>query len=86
MATVTSVKFLCNCVYGHALSCTELGFRHATETHLEFEVANKDEEEKKAGDLQSVALDFKLLGVGPELGTSGSRVQRSDHSTTPPRC
>ena len=79
MATVTSVKFLCNCVYGHALSCTELAFRHATETHLEFEVANTDEE-KKAGYLQSVALDLKLLGVGPELGTVGSRVQRSDHS------
>ena len=49
------------------------------------EVANKDKE-KKAGYLQSVALDFKLLGVGPELGTFGFRVQRSDHSTTPPRC
>ena len=32
--------------YGHALSCTELAFRHATETHLELEVANKDEEKK----------------------------------------
>ena len=69
MATVTSVKFLCNCVYGHALcSCTELVFRHATETHLEFKVTNKDEG-KKVGYLQSVALDFKLLGVGPELRT-----------------
>ena len=29
---------------------------------------------KKAGDLQSGALDFKLLGVGPELGTFRSRV------------
>ena len=84
MTTVTGINFLCNCAYGHALSCTELAFRHATETHLEFEVANKDEE-KKAGYLQSVALDFKLLGVGPELGTFGSRVQRSGHSTTPPR-
>ena len=37
---------------------------------------------KKAGYLQSVALDLKLLGAGPEQGTSGSRVQRSDHSTT----
>ena len=45
MANVTSVKFLCNCVYGHALSCTELAFRHATETHLEFGVANKDEKQ-----------------------------------------
>ena len=62
-----------------------VAFRHATETHFDFEVANKDDE-KKTGYLQSVALDFKLLGVGPELGTFGSRVQRSDHSTTPPRC
>ena len=85
MATVTSVKFLCICVYGHALSCTELAFRHATEMHLELEVANKDEE-KKTGYQQRVALDFKLLGVGPELGTFGSPVLRSDHSTTPPRC
>ena len=85
MATVKNVKFLCNCIYGHALSCTELAFRHATETHLVSEVANKDEE-KKAGYLQSVALDFKLLGVGSELGTFGSQVQRSDHSTTLPRC
>ena len=85
MASETSVKFLCNCVYGHALSCTELAFRHTTETQLELEVAHKDEE-KKAGDLQSVALYFKLLGVGPEHGTFGSRVQRSDHSTTQPRC
>ena len=85
MATVTSVKFLCNCVYGHALSCTELAFRHATETHLEFEVEKKDEE-KKARYLQSVVLDLKLLGEGPELGNLGSRVQRFDHSTTPPRC
>ena len=72
-------------VYGHALSCTELAFRHATETHLEFKVENKDEE-TKAGYLQSVALDFKLLGVGPKLGTFGSRVQDSDHSTTTTRC
>ena len=42
-------------------------------------MANKDKE-KKAGYLQSVALDFKLLGVGLELGTFGYRVQRSDHS------
>ena len=35
---------------------------------------------KKAGYLQSVALDFKLLGVGAEPGTFGSRVQHSDHS------
>ena len=53
--------------------------------NLELEVANKDKE-KKAGYLQSVALDFKLLGVGLELGTFGYRVQRSDHSTKPPRC
>ena len=50
-----------------------------------FEVANKDKE-KKAGYLQSVALDLKLLGVGLELGTFGYRVQRSEHSTKPPRC
>ena len=68
------------------LVALSVAFRHATETHLEFEVANKDEDKKKAGYLQSVALDFKLLGVGPELGTFGPRVQRSDHSTTPPRC
>ena len=61
-----------------------VALRHATETHLEFEVASKDEEEKD-GYLQSMALDLKLLGVGPELGTFGSRVQHSDHSTTPPR-
>ena len=67
------------------LVALSVAFRHATETHLEFEVADKDEE-KKAGYLLSVALDFKLLGVGPEPGTFGSRVQRSDHSTTPPRC
>ena len=36
---------------------------------------------KKAGYQQSVALDFKLLGIRPELGTFGSLVQRSDHST-----
>ena len=41
-------------------------------------MANKDKE-KKAGYLQSVALDFKVLGVGLELGTFGYRVQRSDH-------
>ena len=56
-----------------------------TETHLELEVANKDKE-KKAGYLQIVALDFKLLGVGLELGTFGYRTQSSNHSTTPLRC
>ena len=50
-----------------------------------FEVANKDKD-KKAGYLQIVALDFKLLGVGLELGTFGYRAQSSNHSTTPPRC
>ena len=55
------------------------------ETHLELEVANKDKE-KKAGYLQIVALDFKLLGAGLELGIFGYRAQSSNHSTTPPRC
>ena len=73
------------CVYGRALNCTELAFRHATEKHLEFEVANKDKE-KKAGYLQSVALDFKLLGVGDPNSGVGSQVQSSNHSITPPRC
>ena len=45
-------------------------------------MANKDKE-KKDGYLQSVALDFKLLGVGLELGTFGYRVQRS--TTRPSR-
>ena len=45
-------------------------------------MANKDKEE--AGYLQSVALNFKLLGVGLELGTFGYRAQSSNHSTTPP--
>ena len=45
-------------------------------------MANKDKE-KKDGYLQSVVLDFKLLGVGLELGTSGYRVQRS--TTRPSR-
>ena len=67
------------------LVALSVAFRHAKETHLEFEVASKDEEKKK-GYLQSVALDFKLLGMGSELGTFGFRVQRSDHSTMPPRC
>ena len=62
------------------LVAVSVAFRHATETHLEFEVANKDGE-KKAGYLQSVALDFKLLEVGPDLGTFGPRVQRCDHYT-----
>ena len=48
--------------------------------------SGKQRRRKKADYLQSVALDFKLLGVGPELGTFGSRVQRSDHSTKLPRC
>ena len=37
---------------------------------------------KKAGYLQSVALDFKLLGVGPEVGTFGLE---SSALTTRPR-
>ena len=86
MATVTSViHFYATVFTVMLLVVLSVAFRHATETHLEFEVANKDEE-KKAGSLQSVALDFKLLGVGPEPGTHGYRVQRSDHSPTPPRC
>ena len=36
------------CVYGHALSCTELAFRHATETHLGLKWKNKDKEKKLA--------------------------------------
>ena len=83
MATVTSVyKFLCNCVYGHALSCTERSVQACTETHLEFEVVNKDDEKIKAGYLQSVALDFKLLGVGPELWTLFT--PKSDRFHIPP--
>ena len=42
-------------------------------------------ETKKTGYLQIVALDFKLLGVGLQLGTLGYRAQSSNHSTTPPR-
>ena len=57
------------------LVALSVAFRHATATHLEFEVANIDEE-KKAGYLQSVALDFKLLGVGPEPGTFGALTTR----------
>ena len=63
------------------LLALSVAFRHATETHLGFQVANKDGE-KKAGYLQSVALDFKLLGVGPELGTFGLE---SSALTTRPR-
>ena len=34
--------------------------------------------QRKNGYLQSVALDFKMLGAGPELGTFGYRVQPSN--------
>ena len=44
-------------------------------------MAHKDEE-KKAGYLQSVALDSKLLGVGPNSGLSGLE---SSALTTRPR-
>ena len=64
------------------LVALSVAFRHATETHLEFEVANKDEDKKKAGYLQSVALDFKLLGVDPNSGLSGLE---SSALTTRPR-
>ena len=79
-------KFLCNCVYGHALSCTERSVQACHGNAFGVRSRKQRRRKKKAGYLQSVALDFKLLGVGPELGTFGSRVQRSDHSTTPPRC
>ena len=69
----------------HALSCIELAFRHATETHLEFEAANKDEE-KKAGDLQSVALDFKLLEVGPNSGLLVLESSAHDEPQAPVSC
>ena len=49
--------------YGHALSCTELAFRHATETYLEFEVANKDEE-KKSKLFTERGLGFQTAGSG----------------------
>ena len=42
------VTFLCNTVHSHALSCTELAFRHSMVTHLEFGVANKDKKRKLA--------------------------------------
>ena len=62
------------------LASTQLVFTHATVTRVW-----SGKQRKKAGYLQSVALDFKLLGAGPELGTSGSRVQRSDHSLIVPQ-
>ena len=48
--------------------------------------SGKQRKRKKAGYLQIVALDFKLLGVWLELGTFGYRAQSSNHSTTPPMC
>ena len=58
MATVTSViHFYATVFTVMLLVALSVAFRHATETHLEFEVANKDEE-KKAGYLQSVALEW----------------------------
>ena len=63
MATVTSVTFLCKCVYGHALSCAELAFRHATERHLEFQVANKDKE-RKSWLFTERDLGFQTAGSG----------------------
>ena len=54
------------CVYGPALSHTKLAFRHATETHLEFEVAKKDKEKNWL---------FTERGLGFQTAVSGTRTR-----------
>ena len=70
------------CVYHR--SCTQPDIdRHATETQLGLKW-----QRKKAGYLQQPGLECEtritVLRIGLELGTSGSRAQRSDYSTTLP--
>ena len=74
-------RVLCNC-YGHALSCTELAFRHATETHLEFKVAHKDEEKKKLAIYRAWPWISNCWEWDPNSGLSGLE---SSALTTRPR-
>ena len=46
------------------LVALSVAFRHATETHLEFEVANKDEEKKRSWLFTERGLGFQTAGSG----------------------
>ena len=63
------------------LVALSVAFRHATETHLEFEVANKDEE-KKSWLFTERGLGFQTAGSGTNSGLSGLE---SSALTTRPR-
>ena len=71
------------CLRSCSSSCIELAFRHATEMSLEFEVANKDEEEKKMTIYRAWPWISNCLEWDPNSGLSGLE---SSALTTRPSC
>ena len=80
---ILSDVILLSLIIGHALSCTQQVFRYATETQLGLKWKKK-RQRKKAGNLQSVALDLKLRGAGPELESPA--LWPLDHAASLMRC
>ena len=64
------------------LVALSVAFRHATETHLEFEVANKDEDKKKLAIYRAWPWTSNCWEWDPNLGVSGLE---SSALTTRPR-
>ena len=98
MATVKSVKFLCNCVYGHALSCTRglessalttrprrLGAnlrRDATSRLLFFNQSVLADFDDRKKKLPDLRLVAFQARVKMEKNTSRANVQQQPLSTT----